>query len=104
MQKIKCPLCGGDACQISYGKLAGTTIGILIGVTSTVLACFQKTKVSEDFFRLTNKALRSVIDHTLALLANVSTGGFIGQQAGDLVDENLIRSYRCLKCKHRFRI
>ena len=104
MLKIKCPKCGTDACQIGYGRLTGTSIGILIGITSTLLSCIQSAKAPNGLINLANKALRTITENTLAMLANVSTGGFIGQQAGDLIDENLIRTYRCLKCKNKFRI
>lgn len=106
MLKIKCPKCGGDTCLQSFGKTTGTTIGILVGILSTAIVHMTGTKnVAPKCVKvIVNKVMLSLAGYTWDLLANVSTGGFIGQQAGNLIDENLIRNYHCLKCKNKFRI
>lgn len=106
MLKIKCPKCGGDACLQSIGKTAGTAIGILVGIVSTVITYLPAAKVAggANLNVVFSKLLRSITSGTIELLANVSTGGFIGQQAGSLVDENLVKNYSCLKCQNKFRI
>lgn len=97
--KIFCPKCSGTANCIYHARTAGTATGLIAGGTSVVGSILRGVRAGGSF-----GPVGAIAGSVLSLLFGISSGGFIGAQAGRLIDENVIGLYKCPKCNLRFKV
>jgi outer membrane lipoprotein SlyB len=78
MEKPKCPSCGGSyMVPKNNAQRVGTIVGGILGVAGR---------------------LGSVIGGPAGAVAALLAGALTGQKVGQVIDDHVIRSFRCTKC------
>ena len=78
MEKLKCPNCEGNYMSPkNNGQRFGSILGGILGVATR---------------------LGASIGGPAGALASALAGSLAGQKLGQVIDDHVIRSYRCTKC------
>jgi len=79
MERPKCPRCGSDGYMSpkNHAQRVGTVLGGTLGVLAR---------------------LGAIVSGPAASVAALLAGAVTGQKIGEIVDDHVIRRYRCVKC------
>jgi len=77
MEKPKCPNCGSYMAPKNNGQRVGSILGGILAVATR---------------------LGASIANPAGALALLLAGSLTGQKLGQVIDDHVIRSYRCTKC------
>jgi predicted RNA-binding Zn-ribbon protein involved in translation (DUF1610 family) len=77
MEKHKCPSCGHHMAPKNHGQRVGSVVGGFLGVLARYGA---------------------IISAPAAAITALLAGAITGQKIGEIVDDHVIRSFRCPKC------
>lgn len=94
--KISCPHCGASARPVTRAQETASVLGIVTGGVAGFIAALRETDGCGQIER------SAVI--VLSVLGSASFGGLTGSRVGKLIDEQLIRSAYCFRCRSRFKI
>ena len=103
MAKVFCPNCSAIANPLHRASTVGTATGITAGGTVVVSGMMRSARAGSAF-GIVGSTIGAVAGGILNLLWGVTSGGLLGAQAGKLIDENVIRGYRCGSCSYQWRV
>ena len=97
MPPILCPCCHSAQVECrNLGRKAGSALGVLFGAAG----------VMSSLSAITGGPGGAILGHVAQLLMRAMVGGAsgcaVGAALGEVVDENILENYRCLRCRHCF--
>lgn len=97
MPPILCPCCQSAHVKCrNIGRKAGSALGVLFGAAGVISSLSAMTGVPGGV----------ILGHVAQVLMRAMVGGAsgcaVGAALGEVVDENILENYRCLRCRHSF--
>lgn len=103
---IRCPECLSHAVEPRHlGRKVGATVGTVAGVAKGATDALIGKDVDATLFKLASRAgvsLGTLAGAILAGLASGATDGAAGARAGHILDEHVLRGFRCRTCGAHF--
>ena len=103
---IQCPNCKSSHIHIqNIGKKAGGFIGTTAGASAGITAAMSGARIGATVGAIAGPpgvALGTVAGAILAGVTGGIFGGTAGAALGEVVDNNILDNFECLKCGHRF--
>ena len=97
---MNCPKCGKPATLKCVVRPATTAVGIGAGGYVALAAGGKTGAVVGSAFC---PGIGTVVGSLLGILVGAASGAVAGNTVGRLLDENIVRVYRCEPCNHTWR-
>ena len=98
---MDCPKCGAKAHIVT--TIRGITTLIGSGAGGYVAAAAAGGKTGAVVGNLLCPGIGTAIGGTLGVLIGAASGAVAGNTVGKLIDENVMRMYRCSSCNYQWR-
>ncbi len=97
---MDCPICGTRSYIITQTRGATTLLGAGAG---GFVAATSGAKTGAAVGSLLCPGIGTAIGGVLGILIGAASGAVAGNTVGKLIDENVMRMYRCTNCKYQWR-
>ena len=97
---MNCPKCNEKACICTQTRGATTLLGV---GTGGYMAATAGAKTGAAIGSLVCPGFGTVVGGLHGILTGAAAGAVAGNTVGKLVDENVIRFYRCENCGYEWR-
>lgn len=97
---MECPVCGQKACVVTQTKGTATLLGAGAGGYVAAATGGKAGAVAGSFIC---PGIGTVVGGLLGIIFGAASGAVAGNTVGRLIDENVIRQYRCNNCHYQWK-
>ena len=98
---MECPICGKKAYPVVAVRRTTTLLGAGSG---SYVAATAGGQTGAAIGTLLCPGVGTVVGGALGILVGAASGAVAGNTVGKLIDENVIRGYRCGSCSYQWRV
>lgn len=98
---MECPVCGEKSYPVATVRGTTTLFGAVAG---GYVAATAGGQTGATIGTLLCPGVGTLIGGALGILVGAAGGAVAGNTVGKLIDENVIRSYRCGSCSYQWRV